>query len=542
MALPWSIMKLLAVLAVASSLWAQEPAAAPKPAPLPRLETRGAATQMIVDGKPFLMLAGELHNSSASSIEYMKPVWEKLAALHLNTVIGTVSWELLEPREGKFDFTLVDAQIAEARRHNLRLVLIWFATWKNADSTYVPLWVKTDLKRFPRMQSKSGTNLEELTPFGEETLAADTRAFRALMRHIRQVDPRHTVIMMQVENESGILHDSRDRSPLAEAAWSRPVPPELTDYLVAHRESLLPELLKLGEATGYQASGTWSEVFGAGPWADEAFMAWHVARYIGKVAQAGKAELNLPMYANAWLVQNDRQVPGDYPSGGPVSRVMDIWHAAASSSIDLLAPDIYVPDFQGVCASFTRAGNPLFIPEARVSAANLVWAIGQHAAMGVSPFGIEDAKTDDPLSAAYQMLQGMMPLVTKAQSEARIAGVLLSGESPETVSLGGYKLTIGGARQRRPPQAMPEPAYDNRPYGIVISEGSGSFLLAGAGFSVAFSPDSPGPKTAAIASIEEGRFEAGRWIPGRRLNGDEFHAWLPIGHAGVLKVNLYRHD
>jgi Domain of unknown function (DUF5597)/Beta-galactosidase len=535
-------MRLLVIFAIASVLGAQEPAAAPKAAPLPRLETRGTVTQMIVDSRPFLMLSGELHNSSASSVEYMKPIWEKLAALHLNTVIGTASWELVEPREGKFDFTLVDSQIAEARRRNMRLVLIWFATWKNADSTYVPLWVKADLKRFPRMQSKSGANLEELTPFGEHTLAADSRAFRALMRHIKQVDPRHTVIMMQVENESGVLGDSRDRSALAEAAWSRPVPQDLMDYLTKHRDSLLPELQKVWGANGYRASGTWPEVFGTDAWAGEVFMAWHVGRYIGKVAEAGKAELNLPMYANAWLVQNDRQLPGDYPSGGPVSRVMDIWRAASAPGIDLLAPDIYIQDFQGVCVSYTRSGNPLFIPEARVSAANLVWAIGQHAALGVSPFGIEDAKEDDPLASAYRMLEGMMPLVTRAQAEGRIAGVLLDGETPESLTLGGYKLTVTAARQRRPQQAGPAPAFDNRPYGIVISEGPDSFLLAGAGFSVAFSPDSPGPAVGAVGSIDEGRFEAGRWIPGRRLNGDEFHPSLPPGKATVLRVRLYRHD
>jgi hypothetical protein len=529
-------MRLLAILAALPALWAQQPT------PLPRLEHRGAATQMIVDGQPFLMLAGELHNSSASSIAYMTPIWDKLAALHLNTVIGTVSWELLEPREGQFDFTLVDAQIAEARRHDMRLVLIWFGTWKNADSTYVPLWVKTDLKRFPRMQSKSGANLEELTPLGEESLAADARAFGALMRHIRQVDPRHTVVMMQVENESGILHDSRDRSPLAEAAWSRPVPRELMDYLAKHRDALLPELLKVWGANGYRTSGTWPEVFGNDAWAGEVFMAWHVGRYIGKVAAAGKAELAIPMYANAWLVQNDRQLPGDYPSGGPVSRVMDVWRAASAPGIDLLAPDIYIQDFQGVCASFTRSGNPLFIPEARVSAPNLVWAIGQHAAMGVSPFGIEDAREDDPLADGYQMVESMMPLVTLAQAEGRIAGVLLNDETTETISMGGYKLVISAARRRRPPQPAPQPGVDNRPYGLVISEGPDSFLLAGSGFAVVFTPDSQGPKTAAIASIDEGRFEGGRWIPGRRLNGDEFHASLPAGRAGVLRVRLYRHD
>ena len=336
--------------------------------PLPVIKQNGEVKQMIVDGKPFIMLAGELHNSSASSIEYMKPIWKKLESMNLNSVIGTVSWELLEPQEGKFDFTLVDNQIHQARVHNMRLVLIWFGTWKNANASYTPLWLKRDYQRFPRAQSKDGVAREELTPLGEESVAADAKAFRTLMRHIRAVDPQHTVIMMQVENETGKLGDSRDRSPLAEAAWNQPVPSGLMNYLSENKAKLLPELTKVWGAGGFKTSGTWPEVFGTDAYADEVFMAWYVGRYVGKVAEAGKAELAIPMYANAWLVQNDNQLPGEYPSGGPVSRMHDIWRAAAPR-LDLLAPDIYIADFMGVCTSYTRSGNPLFIPEARAHGA-----------------------------------------------------------------------------------------------------------------------------------------------------------------------------
>ena len=277
--------------------------------PLPALKRNGSVTQLFVDGKPFVMLAGELHNSSASSVEYLKPLWKKLQAFHLNTVIGTVSWELVEPQEGKFDFALVDYQIHEARAHNLRLVLIWFGTWKNAVSSYAPLWVKADPKRFPRIQSKDGVNQEVLTPLGEESVAADAKAFRSLMRHIRTADPQHTVIMMQVENESGLLGDSRDRSPLAEARRNRPVPTRLMNYLNENRPNLIPETLKQWGAAGYKTSGTWPEVFGTDAYADEVFMAWHLGSYVGAVAEAGKAELAIPMFANAWLVQNEAQLP-----------------------------------------------------------------------------------------------------------------------------------------------------------------------------------------------------------------------------------------
>ena len=314
--------------------------------PLPELKTNGAARQFMVDGKPYLMLGGELHNSSASSTAYMKALWPRLEALHLNTVIGTVSWELLEPEEGKFDFTLVDDQIRDARQHGMRLVLIWFASWKNATSTYVPLWVKKDARRFPRAVIRSSPEIDSvitrifgpalpspnLSAFGTETLNADARAFRALMRHIREVDPHHTVIMMQVENETGILGDSRDRSPLAEAAWNKPVPAELMQFLNRNRANLLPELTAVWGAHGFKTSGTWAEVFGTDRQADEVFMAWHVGSYVGKVVAAGKEELALPMYANAWLgPQPGMDLPGQYPSGGPVARMIDIWHAAAPS-------------------------------------------------------------------------------------------------------------------------------------------------------------------------------------------------------------------
>lgn len=524
------------------------------PQDLPHLRKAGSVTQLIVDGKPFLMLAGELHNSSASSTEYMAPIWRKLAAMNLNTVIGTVSWELLEPEEGKFDFRLVDDQIREARRHNMRLVLIWFATWKNANASYVPMWVKTDLKRFPRVQSKDGINQDSLTPLGEASLAADAKAFRALMRHIREVDTEHTVIMMQVENEAGLLGDSRDRSPLAEKAWNSPVPSELMSYLQKNRDLLLPEVAQVWGAQGYRTSGTWPEVFGATPHADEIFMAWHIGRYIGKVAEAGKAEHPIPMYANAWLVQNEKQLPGGYPSGGPVSRVMDIWRAAAPA-IDLLAPDIYLPDFKGVCASYTRSGNPLFIPEARASVPNLLWAIGQHAALGYSPFGIESLNEDHPIGQAYQVLGGMIPILTRYRPEGRVMAVMEGEERTQAVRFGGYQLniTFGGMRRpaaAQPPQQAPGGGPQQPPgpsgYGLIIHTGPDEFLFVGTGLNVTFAADSPGPKIARLGTVDEGRFERGIWVPGRRLNGDETGGGSRVMLRGpgltVQKVRLYRHD
>ncbi len=117
----------------------------------PHLEKRGVATQLFVDGKPFLMLSGELQNSSSSSLEYMKPIWPKLKALGLNTVVTPLSWELIEPQEGQFDFTLVDGLLDQARHENERIVFLWLASWKNGKSSYAPAWVKQDMRRFPRV-------------------------------------------------------------------------------------------------------------------------------------------------------------------------------------------------------------------------------------------------------------------------------------------------------------------------------------------------------------------------------------------------------
>jgi len=524
-----------------------------------------------VDGKPFIMLSGELHNSSASSSEYMKPIWKKLAAMNLNTVIGTVSWELLEPQEGKFDFTLVDDQIRQARAHNMRLVLIWFATWKNAVASYIPMWVKTDLKRFPRVQSKDGIGQEELTPLGAESLAADAKAYRALMRHIRAFDPQHTVIMMQVQNETGKLHDSRDRSPLAEAAWNQPVPSALMNYLSENKAKLAPELTKVWGANGFKTSGTWPEIFGSAPEADEIFMAWYIARYVGKVTEAGKAELPIPMYANAWLVQGSPI--GRYPSGGPNPQVHDIWRAAAPQ-LDLLAPDIYVPDFKGTCANFTRNGNPLFIPEARASVPNLIWAIGRHAALGYSPFGIENLPEDTPLGPAYKALAGMIPVLTKYQADGKVTAVVQDAADQRTqeISFGGYKLTFalsaGGrgmpqaqtaqpaAGGRGMPQAQGQTAQpaaggrgmpqQNLGFALIINTAPDEFLLAGQGFSLTFAPDTPGLKIAGIGTIDEGRYEKGVWIPGRRINGDENGGGTRMQMRGqgigMQKIKLYRYE
>ncbi len=362
---------------------------------IPHLRKQGTATQLIVQNKPFLMLGGELGNSSASDLKYMRPVWPKLKAMHLNTILMPVYWELIEPQEGKFDFSLVDDLIASARKNDLKIVVLWFGSWKNSMSCYAPYWVKTNQKRFPRSRTKDGRALEILTPFSDENRNADTRAFASFMKHLRAIDGKlNTVVMIQVENEIGMIPQARDCCAEAEESFARQVPSELIAYLQKNKDSLTEELHQAWSSTGMKTSGTWEEVFGKGPQTDEIFVAWYFGKYTDYVAEAGKKEYPLPMYVNAALIRPNYK-PGQYPSGGPLPHLMDVWRAAAPQ-IDFLSPDIYFTNFAEWLGKYDRAGNAIFIPEANrfQSVTNAFYAIARHNAMGYNPFSIESA--DNP--------------------------------------------------------------------------------------------------------------------------------------------------
>ncbi|MET0649160.1 MAG: DUF5597 domain-containing protein [Pyrinomonadaceae bacterium] len=515
----------------------------------PHLRRQGTATQLIVDGRPFLVRGGELGNSSSSSLEYMRPVWPKLAALKLNTVVIPVYWELIEPAEGRFDFQLIDGLIKEARQHGMRLVPLWFASWKNSMSCYAPAWVKTNQQRFPRSQDRAGRGMEILSPFGRENMEADARAFAALMRHLREVDGReHTVIMVQVENEIGMIPDSRDRSPAAERLFDGPVPAELMSYLERHKETLTPELRAAWGAAGWKTRGTWEEVFGRGPGTDEIFMAWHFARFTDRVTEAGKAEYKLPMFVNAALIRPGYQ-PGQYPSAGPLPHLLDVWRAGAPQ-IDFLSPDIYFPNFIEWARKYQRSGNPLFIPEVGLGPQNSVqalYAFGQHDAIGFSPFSIESAEgpTAALLTASYDLVTQLTPLIVEQQGKGTMAGLLIEGSEPQRVPqqvrLGGYILNV---TYERPPSAQTAQALEPAG-GLVVATGPDEFIIAGTGLVVTFDADATGAPLVGILSAQEGRYVNGQWTPGRWLNGDQTHQGRHIrllsGRFDIQRVKLYRY-
>jgi hypothetical protein len=565
----------------------------------PRLQRQGRATQLVVDGKPFLALAGELGNNTATSLENMKPVWPTLVAGNLNCVLAAISWAQMEPREGQFDFSLVDGLIQEARAVNLRLVFLWFGSWKNGLSSYAPYWVKADYKRFPRIRLQGNRAMELLSTFGDATRDADARAYRALMRHIKSVDgQKHTVLMMQVENEVGVLRDSRDRSEPANRAFAGPVPRELMDYLAKNKATLAPELMEVWNANGGKTSGSWEQVFGAGKpesvvmpiqtnsppmskeehetawrklhWAsDEFFMAWNYARYVNKVIEEGKAEYPIPMFVNAWLQQPDMAWPGTYPSGGPLPQVNDIWRAGAPAA-DMLAPDLYLQYFGETAERYSRNGNPLFIPETSVNPANAVMAFGKHNAIGFSPFGIErSVGADTELAATYKLISGMAPMIAAHQGKDTMTAVRMDqGDAPLQVKLGDYTLNLSYVGRGRVPIApeptpaggeqRPRPAAQNAPAApapaprpsaaqataILIANGPNEFYLGGGGFRIGFSPNTPGPAIVGLGDVQEGRFVDGKWVALRQLGGDDTGQGeiLSLRPNTILRVTVYRYE
>lgn len=518
------------------------------------LEQRGHAVQLMVDNTPLLMLAGELHNSSASSLAYMDARWSRLEQAELNTVLAPVYWELLEPSEGDFNFDLVDGLLSQARAHHMHLVLLWFGSWKNGQSTYAPAWVKRDTARFPLVEIAGHLHLQVLSPFSDATLQADSTAFSALMGHLKQVDgTNHTVVMVQVENEVGVLGDTRDKSQLAEKAMAGPVPDQLLRYLRSHRNSLRPALETRWKQNGSRMRGNWQQVFGSGPATDELLMAWQYARFIDRIAQGGKSVYPIPLYVNAWIVQPDDKQPGDYPSGGPQAHVHDIWKAAAPH-IDILAPDIYLPDFAGVCDEYREPGRAFFVPESRGSAkgaANALYAFGTEKAIGYSPFGIDDSLSSktDTLGNLYRLLGGMAPLILTAQQQGQIAAAMVgAGHPQDTFSLGGYRLVVSPSHRWN--TRGPAPLG----YALIVSTGPGAYYAVGANFQLTFFPEQHGG-TAGLEAVQEGRFVEGTWHGGRWLNGDETATSIQLGDmarehktgmaprigpdASILRIKVY---
>lgn len=371
------------------------------------------------------ILGGELSNSAATSIDDIDEVMPRMKALGLNTVLVPAYWDLTEPTEGHYDFTLVDRVIDRARDNQLQVVFLWFGVWKNSMSCYAPAWFKQDTKKYPRAMTRSGKPLEIASAFSEEVFQADCRAFTRLMEHLAAKDKGiGTVSMIQIENEIGMLEDARDHSPLAEKAYRQQVPDRLL------------KALKL------KKRGTWEQVFGSDDYADEQFMAWHYACYVERLAQVARRIYDLPLYVNAAMNSRGRR-PGEYPSAGPLAHLSAIWKCGAPS-VDLLAPDIYDTGFKAWAAQYAMPDNPLFIPESRCctnSGVRALYVFGEYRALGFSPFAIDQAPDSEtrPITEAYRLLQQLKPFL---RNGGKTWGLLFDQEDKErTIKDGRLVLT-----------------------------------------------------------------------------------------------------
>ncbi len=486
----------------------------------PRLVQKDGRYALFVEGRPYLILGGQIHNSSAWLSE-LPQVWESMAALHANTMAAPVYWEQLEPQQGHFDFSIVDQIVEGARAHNLHLVLLWFGTWKNGNMHYVPAWVKEDPKRFPHTIRPDGEPIDVLSPGSRNTLEADKAAFVALMRHLKKIDnEQHTILLIQVENESGNIGSVRDNSAESNREFSGAVPADLL-------------------AAVHKQAGTWSQVFGAD--ADEIFQVYHQAKYINEIAAAGKAEFAIPYYINVWidypvtaLPQRQIDTPGiAYPSGGAVVKVLGLWKALAPS-IDMIGPDIYTDDskvYQEVIKTYLRPDNPLWIPETGRGdsfAKFFFYALGD-GAIGFSPFGVDQSGWnilgDQPWKAHavnFALIEPMSREIAQLEFDGKLkTAVEEPGQSAQELDFRGWQATVAyGFPQydgQRPPGTK-----DAHGAALVAQLGPDEFLVTGVDASVNFHLPGKLPWIRSqIITAEQGVYENGVWRPIKLWNGDE---------------------
>ncbi len=507
--------------------------------PLPRIVRQDNRYALFVDGAPYLMLGAQINNSSAWPMELPK-VWPIIDKLHANTVEAPIYWEQFEPTQGHFDPSVLHTLIDQAREHHVHLVLLWFGTWKNASGHYTPPFIKLDEAHVPHVTDHEGRKVDSLSPHSQVALDADRTAFTALMRELKSYDPQHTVIMVQVENETGTYGSVRDFSPSANRLFAQPVPATITQAL-------------------HKLPGTWSQVFGDD--ADEFFHAYSIAHFVDQVAAAGKAVNPLPMYVNVALRDPDHPgKPGSYASGGPTDNVLDLWKAAAPN-IDVIGPDIYNPSatfYNRVLDLYKRPDNALFVPEtgnAPAYAHYFFTALG-HGAIGFSPFGIDQTGSNNfPLGAAKMDEEAVAPFalnykifapidreVAKLNFEGKLQAV---SEDPakhyQTLTFSGWTADVsyglpqfGGDYKHNAPGNSPASG------GIMVAQlGPNEFLVTGVHARLDFKPTNA-TEQRQFVRVEEGTYDAGgSWHMTRVWNGDQTDYGLNFTSANeVLRVTL----
>ena len=509
-------------------------------ADVPKLVQKDGRYALMVDGQPYLILGGQIHNSSGWPSE-LPQVWESMAALHANTIEAPVYWEQFEREEGHFDYTNVDQIVEGARAHHLRVVLLWFGTWKNGNMHYVPAWVKSDTKRFPRVIRPDGEPIDVLSPLSHNTLNADKTAFVSLMRHLKQLDgEQHTILLIQVENESGNIGRLRDNSPDANREFAGAVPSDLL-------------------AAAHKKPGTWTQVFGAD--ADEMFQFYYQAKYINEIATAGKAEFSIPYYINVWLdypapelPQRQVEMPGiGYPSGGAVQKLVGLWRAIAPS-IDMIGPDIYADDsqfYRETMRAYHRPDNPLWIPETGRGDSFgkfFFYALGD-GAIGFSPFGIDQAGWnilgDEPWKAHannFAMIAPMSREIAQLEFDGKLkTAVEEPGQASQEVNFGDWEATVAFGFPQNDGRRAPG-TKDAHGAVLIAQLGPDEFLVTGVDASVSFHLPGKLPWIhSEIVTAEQGVYENGVWKPLSLWNGDETDRGLTFHEKpAVVRVRMGR--
>jgi beta-galactosidase GanA len=511
--------------------------------PVPRIESSNGRHALMVDGAPYLVLGAQVNNSS-NYASALAQVWPTIERMNANTVEVPIAWQQIEPAEGQFDFTFLQTLLEQARRHDKRLVILWFGTWKNTGPSYLPDWVKLNNTRFPRMKKRDGSDHYVHSPHARATLDADKAAFVRLMTYLRDHDPQNTVILVQPENEVGSYGNPRDYGTEANRLFAQAVPAELT-------------------AAVKKPAGTWTQVFGTG--ADRAFNSWYTARYVGEIAAAGKAVKPTPMYVNASLYDPFSPInANNLASGGPQQDVIDIWKAAAPA-IDFAAPDIYDRRSRAVFAyldGYKRHDNPLMVPEIGNAPeyARYFWATLGRGAIGFAPFGMDDTGyhnyplggvLDEPTLEAfamkYRVFGGM------AREWARIAyerptwgAARPDDDAPVKTVMGDWAITASWGEWQFGSKDSTwlkgdAPAWRGKPMGgaIVAQLSPNEFLFTGDFVRMSFAGRDGGPKNATIVRVEEGRMVDGKWVMDRVWNGDQTDYGINLIDRPVwLKVTM----
>ena len=514
------------------------------------------------NGKPLLLTGLQAHNSSTGTHMIDRTI-QAIRLFGGNVMEAPVYWYALEPKEGRFDMAHVRDLILKAREAELYLIILWFGTNKNGHPNYVPDYIKLDPQKYQIVLAANGAPVPTLSPHCPATLEKDMRAFCELMRFLKEFDEdTGTVLAVQIENETGNSATDRDYSVAANADYALPLPADLAD-------------VTLEDCGPCDGSATWRGHFGRH--AHEAFSAWHHARFVEALAEAGRAIYDIPYFTNVMLGENKTEEAGlDYNSGGAVGRVLDIWKKAAPA-LDLLCPDIYHPErstYERVCRRYARQDNALFIPESSPSgdafALHMMIAMADYGAIGICGFGAESTLNNDSslteqarkVALSMRAIRNIAPLLIRYRGTGKVYAIVQEEFAAyQYIQLDDYHVVAEFTSNNRRLHGLgsqinlhnPENAHilDDRGRGLLIQTGEHEFYLAGAGLSVNFirRPDptdaNPYPHLTSrfatqlnFLSVEEGHFEGDEWVVDYVRNGDESNFGLYVHEGQAVRIRL----